>query len=375
MSNALIFLQGKDLPKDSKEIELVNVVQFDDDTSTKRKAKVREIISFENIEMLLGAIAEFKDICKPNRLNLDTEPDKIDKFREMLKDPVRESYDVAKSVVEDDPASAVTFDNVIKELLSEEIDADAYQHQLAYISRVRKPHSLNNEPLSVNMFHQRVKVILKRMTLFPGAPNDTDSILGGEELAYTIFYAMPTAHQQKWKEKGIGAFSSAPIKRLLKHFQVLWEVDQENKGRLNDHLQSHNDDRKRGYKGRDPPASNKSARKGGFKPAANRERNGNSNVKTDRDHGKMKNPCEYHNGVHPWADCFGNKNGKNYKEGFKLPEKGKWQPKPRRENGGDAHHIHESQARDNAAKTTVSFEDQEPRGGSSNESHWIDKIQ
>jgi hypothetical protein len=45
MSNALILLQAKPIPKDLNETELVNVVLFDDDTSIKRKAKVREIPS------------------------------------------------------------------------------------------------------------------------------------------------------------------------------------------------------------------------------------------------------------------------------------------------------------------------------------------
>jgi hypothetical protein len=159
---------------------------------------------------LLCLISEFKDICKPTRFNTETEQDKTDKFHEMLKDPVREAYDLAKSVVEDDAATEMAFDESIKELLSEEIDADACQHQLAYISRVKKASSLNEEPLSVNMFYQRIRVILKCKTLFLGAPTITEDILVGEELAYTICYAMTTAHQQKWKEKSIGAFSSAP---------------------------------------------------------------------------------------------------------------------------------------------------------------------
>ena len=49
MSNAIILLQAKAIPKEYKEIELVNVVQFDDDTSVKKKAKLREIHSFEHI--------------------------------------------------------------------------------------------------------------------------------------------------------------------------------------------------------------------------------------------------------------------------------------------------------------------------------------
>jgi hypothetical protein len=154
MSNALILLQAKAIPKDLNEIELINVVQFDDGTSIKRKGKVREIHSFENLELLLGSISEFKDICKPTRLNLETEQEKIDQFREMLKDPVREAYDLAKSVVEANAATATTFDNILKELLYEEIDADAYQHQLHYISRVKKPSFVNDKPLSVNMFYQ-----------------------------------------------------------------------------------------------------------------------------------------------------------------------------------------------------------------------------
>jgi hypothetical protein len=168
---------------------------------------------------------------------------------------VRGAYDLAISVVEDDAATETTFDNIIKEMLSEEIDEDAYQHQLAYICRVKKANSLNDEPLSVNMFCQRIRVILKRMTFFPGAPAMAENILDGEELAYTIFYAMATAHQQKWKEKGVGAFSNALIKTLLKHFQILWELDRENKGKLNNHLEASVDDRKRGFKSKAPSGS------------------------------------------------------------------------------------------------------------------------
>jgi hypothetical protein len=72
------------------------------------------------------------------------------------------------------------------------------------------------------------------------------------------------------------------------------------------------------------------------------------------------------------------KNGKNFKEGFKLPEIGKWQPKARRdsrEDGGDAHHIHQtknSQAKTN--KTKVAQVADDPDEANNGESHWIDKI-
>jgi hypothetical protein len=93
------------------------------------------------------------------------------------------------------------------------------------------------------------------------------------------------------------------------------------------------------------------------RPRGNNNSNSKSdpknNAKSDDAPGKMKNPCQYHNGTHPWADCFGNKNSKNFNEGFKLLEKGKWQPKPRRDNAGDAHRINQS----DASKTTVSDED------------------
>jgi hypothetical protein len=81
MSNALILLQAKAIRKDLKEIELIKVIQFDNDTSVKRKGKVRKIHSFEHLELLLSSISEFKDICKLTRLHLETEPEKIHKFQ------------------------------------------------------------------------------------------------------------------------------------------------------------------------------------------------------------------------------------------------------------------------------------------------------
>jgi hypothetical protein len=114
----------------------------------------------------------------------------------MLKDPARQAYDLTISNVEDADETEMTFDKSINEILSEEIDADAYQHQLAYISRAKKPNSSNDEALSVNMFYQRIRVILKCMAYFPGSldynvedklrNNSTDSVLGILVLADTV---------------------------------------------------------------------------------------------------------------------------------------------------------------------------------------------
>jgi hypothetical protein len=49
ISNALILLQAKATPKDLKEIEVINVVHFDNDISVKRKGKAFEIQSFANL--------------------------------------------------------------------------------------------------------------------------------------------------------------------------------------------------------------------------------------------------------------------------------------------------------------------------------------
>jgi hypothetical protein len=92
---------------------------------------------------------------------------------------------------------------------------------------------------------------------------------------------MPVAHQQKWKEKGVRVFSSVPIKTLLKHFQVLREVDPENKGVVT--------------KETNPNPTSVLAEMAEAKTTGNRERN--NTIKREKDNGKMKNPCEYHNGA------------------------------------------------------------------------------
>jgi hypothetical protein len=159
MSVALIILQSKPIPKDLKEIEVINIVQLEGDTSVKRKGKVREIQSFEDFKLLLGSIRVQWHLRADPHNSRDRAKNKIDNFCEMLKGPVREAYDLAKSVVGD--ASKTTMQQRWLSTTSSRcwLDADAYQHQLAYISRVKKPTSLNDELLSVNMFHQRIQVI------------------------------------------------------------------------------------------------------------------------------------------------------------------------------------------------------------------------
>jgi hypothetical protein len=185
------------------------------------------------------------------------------------------------------------------------------------------------------------------MIYFPGSPDTVNEILSPAEYNFTIFYAMPLPWQLKSKEKSIGLFSSAETRTLLKHFQVLWEADQSNKKKFNNNMQSHTDDRKRGYKG-ESPKSSKRARGNGNNSNNNRRNKTNDN---ENDSNKAKIPCKYHNGLHDWKDCFGNKSGKNFKPEFTLPEIGKWQPKqsmPRRNNNerntNDAHHIDTDEA-------------------------------
>jgi hypothetical protein len=143
----------------------------------------------------------------------------------------------------DDEDEGFTYNRVIKHWILNYLDADDYQHQLAYMKRVSKPISLNGEPVCVHQFSQRLRVILKRMTYFPTAPDTAEEIMTPEEFNYTFFYAMPSAWQQKRKEKGGTPFSQTPIKELIKHFQVLWESEQESKNKLTEQIQYHTDDR------------------------------------------------------------------------------------------------------------------------------------
>jgi hypothetical protein len=156
MSFALILLQSKPIPKDLKEIELINVVQLEDDTSVKRKGKGHEIQSFEDFELLLGSIRVQRHLRADPSQSRDRARQNRPSIVKCSKDPVREAHDLAKSVLEDHNATEMTFHNIIKVMLSEEFDAGAYQ---AYISRVKKSNSLNDELLSVNMFQQRIRVI------------------------------------------------------------------------------------------------------------------------------------------------------------------------------------------------------------------------
>jgi hypothetical protein len=160
---------------------------------------------------------------------------------------------------------------------------------------------------------------------------------------------------------------------------VLWEAEQVNKGKLNEGLQSQSEYRKRGYKGGFPKSNKRSRNGGGFQKGNGKGGNGRNTPGDNDDKSKHahkdknKNPCKFHNGIHPWAECFGNKNGKNYKEGFVLPEMGKWTPKANRhDNGrhdsGDAHHAdtHRASQKNNTPQDTPP---------TNSESHWADQLE
>jgi hypothetical protein len=315
----------------------------------------------------------YQDGRQDQDLQLEEEQDKIAKFRECLQDPIRESYDYAMSTLEDrmdEAGDEVTFDASITAWLAEEIDADEYQDQLAYIKRVSKPNKLNDKPFSVKQFYQRLKTTLKRMVYFPGAPDTIEEIMSPQELNYTFFYAMPKPWQQKWKEKGAGSFSQAPIKDLIKHFQVLWEAEGSNQGKLHDRIRDKQDDRQP-FKPGKRRGENRGIG-GGNSQEHKRTKRGNDDSRKPAKAASSEatNPCKYHDGIHPWSECFGNKNGTNYKPDFKLPEMGKW--KPRRDND-DAHHSHESQKTGKHKKQKAELPEQtiEPDNG---ESHWMDEI-
>jgi hypothetical protein len=105
---------------------------------------------------------------------LISEEEQADYFRECLRDPIREAYDLARTAIEDkatleDDAEEFTFDKVVDLWLADYLDGDDYQEQLAYIKHVKKPNQMNGVALSIDMFYQRLRVIVKRMTYFPTA--------------------------------------------------------------------------------------------------------------------------------------------------------------------------------------------------------------
>jgi hypothetical protein len=303
-------------PKNPEQVILTKAVVMEDDTSEKRKARLYQIETFTNIELLIQSLIEFKDVSKPRRLNLIAEEEKADVFRECLLDPIREAYDIARTTIRDGD-EAFTFDKVVSLWISGYLTPDDYQHQLAYIRRVSKPHKVNGETIDVNFFHQRMQVILTRMTYFPSAPNSREEIMTAEEYNYAFFYAMPPAWQQKWHEKTTTPFSQTDIQELIRHFQVLWQFDEANHREYEAHMNAHSNKRKRGYKG-------------DYK-STHAKRDSTNNGSMQDDDG-THNPCKYHDGNHTWANCFGNKNGRNYNPDFVLPEIGQWKPKRRNNN-------------------------------------------
>jgi hypothetical protein len=158
---------------------------MEDYTQIKTKALLRAI-DVENIELIIQQLIEFKDISKNTRLNLDTDEKKVGTFLECLREPIREAYDMSVTTIRleaDDEVEGFIF------LQQGHLDADDYQHQLAYMKRIFKTNKLNGDPVSVHQFSQRLRVI--------------------------FFYAMPSAWQQKWKEKGGTPFSQTHIKKLI----------------------------------------------------------------------------------------------------------------------------------------------------------------
>jgi hypothetical protein len=286
-------------PKNPEEVTLTKAVVMEDDTSEKRKATMYRIETFDNIELLFQTLIEFQDVSKPSRLNLISENEQTDVFRECLRDPIREAYDIARTTIMNDN-EPFTFARVISLWISGHLTADDYQRQLAHVRRIVKPFKVNGEAIDVHFFHQRMQVILARMVYFPSAPNTREAIMTAEEYNYILFYAMPPAWQQKYYEKTNISFSQIPVKDLISHFQVLWEADQSNKIKYDEKVDTFSTDRKRGYQGDHNSNRNKRhrGRNGNNKPASNNNnnnrnrmdpsKNGNHNPKSAKNNG-----CKY----------------------------------------------------------------------------------
>jgi hypothetical protein len=178
--------------------------------------------------------------------------------------------------------------------------------------------------------------------------------------------------QQKWKEKGLGSFSKAPTKELLRHFQVLWESEQ-NKTMLDESMQSHSDQRKRDYKGDGSSTQGKRSRgNGGGKSNTNK-----SNTSKSGDHDKFKGEaCKYHNGVHSWTACFGNTNGKKTisltSSSRRLESGSKGPPRAQRRPSYAVRPPQGQSENESERSTTPDHDDMMHDHG---ESHWTDKIQ
>lgn len=287
------------------DIENVTLVHVVNDV---KKKKEMPVVSTDDAELKLAGINEFKDASQATRLNLSTGPLKFEKFREILSGPVRDDWDDAR---EGKPETNAGFEQALTEFIGKTLDEDDFEAQKIYLQTVKKPYKM-----SCGDAYVRLKRICNLMRLFPGAPQG--QVYTAMELKTLYFNMMPSQFQLQFRTVG-HTLNATTWPALVRFFTTVRAAEEKKKAA--------------------EKKNKKSKRKASEDDDTAKKSKSNKKKKSTRNNGHKKD-CPYHPGQHSWWQCFGNKDGPNYKKDYKLPLPADM--KKNNKGGGDAHTVEEA---------------------------------
>ena len=141
-----------------------------------------------------------------------------------------------------------------------------------------------------------LKCIMALMRYFPNAPDG--NIYTIMELKSLYFNMMPLAFQMHFK--AVGKMLNTTEWPALVHFFATIHAADEQKKQMD-------------------KQQKKLKTKGKHKTGKSDAQNKSKTSKKNKSSGGAKKDCPFHEGMHSWWQCFGNKHGPNYKPDYKLP--------------------------------------------------------
>ena len=260
-----------------------------------------------DIESLLEAITEIRDVVGPNRLDVDVPAKKFSIARDVFRGVARDAYDLA---IDGMPQTDDNFNNSMpRELLLQATSSNAYSMQRAYLTRLRKPFEMD-----LPTFQHRLRHIKKMMVLLPrrnGEPEMTDF-----EFKTIYINAMPEKFRAeyfyKYEHQALTTTTFAEITErfgsIKRHLDVVEKID--NKRNNNNKKNDNSNGNHNGNKNNNKYNNQQNSGRGGGSGRGGRGNNSNKN-------NKIKNPCRLpgHEG-HDWSECKTNRNSSNYDPNF-----------------------------------------------------------
>jgi len=310
----------------------INIGTDDEPLSAKRKAYL-PLINAMNKELIAHAIIEFKDAMAPTRLNLDDDQ-RFSYFRELLTATFRSTWD---SLAADNPQNEGGFLLTLDEFVQHYFSETDFDDEKQYLSTLKKPRQMSVDAVSERLTQINIYMSLLNNDVNAYEPNDLKKL---------FFNIMPEMWRNRYFLNGFQLNPVSVKMPTVVRFMKIQEAYGNKRSAADDMGPAGGGKRAKGRGGRfnrqggnqfgyNNNNNNRTNNGGGGRGNNNgggrgngRGGRGNNNRGGRGGRGgnhtqRNASTCPYHpDNNHTWEQCWGNKNGPNYRPGYVLPTPG-----------------------------------------------------